>query len=500
MKEKIVFRAVSQLIIYIISFLSTYFMVLLLEVELIGVIAFTANFIGLLSVFLDLGLSSVYLKYRREANFDEYFSGFFVLKTILLLLSYLPIAILIIFITIDYKIYFVLYFISTLVLQFSTIFTTNLQSKMKIFKSNIPVLVSTVGSSLSKLFIVLNISKTENILVLLGLNEIFFSILLIVLVFIFSKGDLKFYRIEKKKIYKILNDAKPLILSSIVLMVVPNFGNVLLDLFYGHESLAFYYFARNNVIKLILMVPASLKYIYISIYSPLFAENKNKQVEEIANQIEKFAILFSLSTMIFIFLNGKLLIEIFLPKYVPSVVFLYILSFIPLFESIRQPYSSQLIPGNKENITAIYGTLQPIIMIVLMIIIIPKEFLSLTMLGLGSIGLAYLSTISALISCCLFLYLSKRFFKVSSYKKKFLLIFIGFGAFFTSFLIKEFVLIDLVNNQILLLLISSLILYGIFALGLILFKELRRIDTRFLLSLLNLKTYKDSFIDELKKK
>ena len=119
----------------------------------------------------------------------------------------------------------------------------------------------------TKLFIAFNISGTENVLVLLGLNDIFFSLLLIGLVFIFSKGELKLYRIEKKKIYKILNDAKPLILSSIILMVVPNLGNVLIGLSYGHESLAFYSIARNNVIKLILMVPASLKYIYISIYS-----------------------------------------------------------------------------------------------------------------------------------------------------------------------------------------------------------------------------------------
>ncbi|GAH31883.1 unnamed protein product, partial [marine sediment metagenome] len=55
-----------------------------------------------------------------------------------------------------------------------------------------------------------------------------------------------------------------------------------------------------------------------------------------------------------------------------------------------------------------------------------------------------------------------------------------------------------IENQFILLLTSTGILLGLYSFELLLIKEINKNDIKFFLSLLNIKSYKDSFLDEIR--
>lgn len=121
------------------------------------------------------------------------------------------------------------------------------------------------------------------------------------------------------------------------------------------------------------------------------------------------------------------------------------------------------------------------------------------MIILIRIGLSLLNTIIWDLECFWYRYFSKKLFKISSYKKIYLHIFSVIIAFIITFIFKQFFIINFVENLLIVLLISSVMIFGFYFLILWMVKELRKEDLSFFLLLFYLKTYKASLLKELKK-
>lgn len=496
MREKFITRIVSQLLIYILNMISTYVMLLILDVELLGIISFVTGLIGLGSLFADLGVSSIYFQYNKEKNFNEIFSIYFLFKLFLIAANYIPFYIILFQIDSDIKSYLLLILTSTIVSQFADIFLVHLQTKMKIYKTELPMIFLSIGINISKIIIVINGSTSPGhlIIILLGFNSLIFAISKFILLLILSKGEYTFKKFKKELLKKYLRDLKPLIFGTITNVICVNIGIVLINISFGPEALGYFSLVNNYIIQSLLLISHSMNILYFSVYSALFFQNKVKQIEAISNQIEKYASILFLSVVILVFLNGKLFLNIFLPNYLPSLPYLMIMIFVPFFDGIKRPYSGQLVPGKKQNIVALINSIKSPILIFIMILIIP-----INIFGLGIEGLAFLYTFTEIVDYFLYISLSRKIFSIKSNKKIYLHLILALITFIIAFIIKEFLLKIIMNNQVLLLIISSFIILTTFLFLLIIFKELQNKDFKFLWALLNIKEHKDSFKNELKK-
>jgi len=491
-------KFVTQITSYSFTVISSYLIALNIEVELLGVLAFSKSLIGLFSILIPLSFASIYYQHNKDENFEDYFTIFFVYKSTLILTNFIPLYLMVFILEPELQPIFVILLTSNIISQFSEIFLTHLVSKMKILKASLPSFVFSLVHSLLRIFLALNVNLFEDPLIILTLLSLVFSSIGLLIALIASKGEyiLKSFNWDLMKKY--LKDSKPLILSNIFGVIVINLGKVLLSLSYGYETLAYFNLIDTNIITFLLVFSGSIKTLSLSLYSSLFYENKNKEIQRIANQLEKYYSAMFLFIIIFVFLNSELSFALFLPNYLPSVTYLYIMIFIPYFASINRPYSTQLVPGKKQKVSATLSLSKTSIKIILIILIVPVSLFSIPLLALGAVGLAVLESIFWLGDFFFYRYFSKKYFNISSYKRLYVQVFIAINSFIISFLIKQFILNRVIENQFILLLTSTGILLGLYSFELFFFKEIKKDDIKFFLSLLNIKSYKDSFLDEIR--
>jgi O-antigen/teichoic acid export membrane protein len=498
MKEKFLMRIITQIISQTSLVFSSYFITFYLEVELLGMLAFSNSIIGIFSILVPLSFYSIYYQHKKDDNFEEYFTILFVYKTFLILLNYIPMFFMFYLFESELQLILIILLISKMVSSFSEIFTTQLISKMKLFKLFIPSFFISISHSVVKIVFALNINIFNDPLFVLTSISLIFTFITIIILLITAKGEYMFKKINTNLMKQYLRDTKPLIFMGIISHILQNLGNILLRISYGYETLAYYNFVSSYIISFLLLISGSIQTMNLSLYSSLFGEKKNSEVKRIANRIEKYFSIIFLFVIIFIFLNSELILKLLLPNYLPSLVYLYIMIFIPYFAGINRPYSTQLIPGKKQKVSAIYATVKVSSKIFLILIIVPVSLFSIRMLGLGGLGLALIECLYWFIDCFFYRYFSNKFFHISSYKRLYIQIFVALNSFIISLAFRDLILINIIENDFILLFITTFFLLGLYISELFLLREINRKDLKFFYSLLNLKSYKESFLGEIK--
>jgi len=312
-----------------------------------------------------------------------------------------------------------------------------------------------------------------------------------------SKGEYKFKKLNPTLMKKFYLDTRPIIFATVITVFYTNFKMVLIGLTFGPEALAYYNFIDAHILAFLLLITSAINPLYLSVYSKKFSQNKKDEIQTMANLIEKYSSLLFLFIMIFVFLNAELLFAFFLPNYMPSVYILYLLIFIPYIASINRPYSMLFVPGKKQKFTSKYGVIKVMILLLIIIVVVPTEIFSIKMLGLGVIGLCVIELLKWISDIIVYRYTVNKFFAIKSYKKIYIHILVMINVLFITYMVKEFILINIFEHPILIISACTIISLGLFLLELILLKEIQRSDVRFVLSLLKIKTYKDSLIQEL---
>lgn len=500
MREKYVFQTLSQIFVYGFSLASSYLLVYVFKVSLIGMLVFAQSLIGLFSLFTTLGFSQIYNQYNQKDNFEDYFSVLLFFKYLLLALNYIPLYFMFFLYNwnVD-KILLLILLISSTIRILIEPFSTHLLSKLKIFKRQLPNIIFSILESLLKVLIALNYSILENPLLFYVLTQLLFVVIKSCFSLLMAKGEFKIKKLKPNIMKKFLKDTKPLILVNIISVFYANFKNVLIDISFGHETLAYFNFVWAYLIHFLYMITGEIKPLYLSHFSKKYQEKKFGDLEKVCNLIEKYSSILFIFILIFVFLNAKYLFELFLPNYLPSLPFLYILIVTTYIAGINRPYSMLLIPGKKQMIYSYYSVIKMFLMITAIIIFVPNNFFSIKMFGFGPIALCYILLTGWILEIFIHRYFAKKLFDISSYKKIFVHILNGLAAFIITYIIKLMILDILIENKIFLVIIMTLLALFIYITQLILFREIKRKDVRYILSLLNVKRYKNSFLDEIKK-
>lgn len=499
MHEKIFFRIVAILFTYSFTAVVNFLLISKFTIGLYGIFVFSISLIQLFLIFIDLGFSQIYLQNNPDERFEEYFSVYFLFKLILLIGNFTLLIISSFFLNLEPLVFqfLIMITISFIFTHFAEIWVINLESKFKFIKRGITFVFEGILKNSLGLLIIINYASIANPLILLSQFYILSSILYLILVFILSKGEFQFKKINKEIMKKIFKATKPLILSSIVGVVVINIGNIILDVSYSHEELAYYYLIERQVITFLLLISIQILQIFLSYFPKEFEDNNLTNIKNTTHTAERYLSILFLSIIILTILNGRLIIKIFLPKYLNATIYLYILIFIPFFAGVNRPYTSHLIASKRQSLYTKYSIYRSIIYIFMVIILIPKYFFSIPMLGFGGIGLAYLSVSIWVIDAFYYRIISKRI-GIPPQKGILLHLFLAGFAFFLVFFISRFFLRNFILNDFIYILITSSILLGIFLLELVLFRELDKKDLKFFLKLLRFSTYKDSLVDEIK--
>ncbi|KKL24761.1 hypothetical protein LCGC14_2412100, partial [marine sediment metagenome] len=123
---------------------------------------------------------------------------------------------------------------------------------------------------------------------------------------------------------------------------------------------------------------------------------------------------------------------------------------------------------------------------------IPPELFFFQTLGLGVVGYALAQTIPWIFWTFLCRYYINKTLNIKYQITMILQFFLAILTIIITFFIKNFLNSIFFENQILLLILSSIIAMGIFIGFLIIFKELKREDLSFFIEILKLKGYTES--------
>lgn len=502
MKEKFIISLVSHVISNLTILYAFYLLFLNLDKPLVGIWALLNSIINLGFLFINIGLDTIHYQYSGKKNSSEYFGTFFTIKLLLLSINVLITVFFLIFISftefwsIEYLILLLFLLFSKILFNITNIFFINLKTRIKVFKTEIPVFFITIGKSISIIFLSLNLSYFSNPLLYICISNFLFDLVFLFLILLFSKNEFKINKPKKEFARYYLKDIRPLFFFSITLIIATNLGNLILDYSFGHEALGNFSFVNNYIIQMLLLISGSIITIYLTLFSKFFEEEDLNSIKRITYVIEKYFSIFFLWIIIVVFLNGKLILSIFLPQYTETITILSIMVFIPYFVAITQPYSYHFIAGKKQKINAHINIFSRVIIIFLMIYLIPSNILIFQTLGLGAIGYALSQTFPWILWVFLNRYYSYKTFNIKPQKNIVLHIPLAIISFLFSFALKYLIFENIFPNHILVLIITTILSFGIFLSLLFLFKELKREDLQFFFQLVKFQTYKDSLKEE----
>jgi len=499
MKEKFTISIISQLFLKIFSIISTYFFVLYLDVELIGIWALLNSVISLGFIFTDLGLVIIHYQYSEKKDFDDYFGTFFLMKCFLMVINIGVSLSLITMIGLWSSIYInilLLLLCTNVITSLLNIFIIHLRAKLKVIKVEISVFIITVCQNIAQLYIALNIEYIADPLLWLSFAMVIFSILYVILIFIISKNDFKLSKPKKSYMISYLKDIKPLAIFSILSIITANLGNVLLDYSFDHETLAYFYLVNGYILPILGIISTSMISICLPLFSQAFASNDISSIEKTVHKIEKYSSILILSIIIVVFLVGELIFSLILPTYMNSLPILYVLLFFVYLGTISRNYGLVLISNKMQKLSANLSIFNTTLKLILIVLLIPNNLFGFKMLGFGSFGYAFAILIPGIITAFHIRYFVKKKCGIKPQKQIIIHLILAFFSFLIVFFLKTYIFEELILNQYFLIIILIILSIGIFIGCLFIFKIIKKDDIIFLLQLLKLKNYTKSMKEE----
>jgi O-antigen/teichoic acid export membrane protein len=499
MKEKVATRIIIQLFIQILSALASYFLLKNLTVEIIGIQGDVATTIKVFSVIYFVGLDIIYVQRSGDDNFSELFSNYLIVKLGLLLLSVLPLIFYIFIIGFFYLKYFFLMLIATMLLRIGDLYCLNLRAKTKIMKGEIIEFVSSLGLALVKLIISIQIDKYSDPLIILAWITLIFYGLKLLLSIVISKQEVKYAKLDKKKIYSLIKDTLPIVFSTMIIFLTDNLGVFIISISYNYEEFGYFYGINSYIIILITSITLSLAIIYQTYYSIWLNQDQTKKIKKFTQLMEKYNGILYFMIITITFVLGESILVRFLPAYLPGLKYLYILIFVPLIAGINRPFVKLLYAGKKQKLLAKYFTISRCIYLLFMVVLIPPNIGNIKLGGFSAIGVCFLQVLINLIDYIVYRYYTKKYFNL---KYNYNMIFIFFASIIvglTGYFIFSTNIFSF-NSKLLELSIKVISLGILFLIILIIFNQITIDDYLYLRELLRFKNYKRSLNEEFSTK
>lgn len=467
-----------------------------------SIIAYVGTVIGLFSMFIDLGFASIYTQHNADKDFESYFSVLVLLKTTIVLSSFVPLIIFAFFAGFSQTtlVFLILNVVYIMIIHISMPWMVNLESKKKMIKYSLIDFTANIITDSLSLIVILNYNRLNIPLELIGISMIFAGSVKVVLIFFISRGEFVLKKIEWTIIKKFLKAARPLILYFVANAIILNLGRLFIGGSQGDDALKDYYAIDKNVVNFLFLISAQIYLLFSSYFPESFKTGKTEDIKEMTHFVEKYSSILFMALVIVILPNSVILLQLILPEYVNSAPYLSILIIVPYIVGISNPYMAHLIPSKRQGLYSKYNFVKAVFYVISVIIVVPTEFFSIKMMGLGGVGLAFITLFIWMPDIFFYRYFSHKI-GIDYNKKTFY--HIGFGvisilvSFVMYFTIRN---IPLFLNDLLFLIVNAGLALGVFLVLLIISKELTRKDLNFVFGLFRISSYRESLKDEINKK
>ena len=512
---------VFNLLLNVLNLLVSYFKLQRIITSVMGAITLAGSVSGIFTLFVDLGISSIQYRYTYKPDFNTYFGSYFCIKVILIIGNYsipfiwflawghsfgtvflapppgttpdiesvvLPVLERLVLISL----------LTGVSLTVSQIFETNLRTRLKILKAELAnFCIQVVNFSLQgyvALSLPLNSTTAQSCtaaITILNIN-LGMSVARAMLYFLLNLKEKIFTKADLAKIKHYFIDARPLILQSIVSVVCSNIGAILVEKAQGLDTLQYYNFAMSYFVSIFLVAfSLSVQSVFDAIFPKLLTEKKYEEIKDFASQFERYALLLFQFIAIYVILFIPIVLNLLLPKYIPSIGYIDFLVFVPLLDTVLRRYGANLFESGKIALSskiAVFNLVTSLLMQVFFI----------TILQWGAWGLVFVTLFWQVFGNVLYRYLSKKYFGITSKVKHVKCLSIAALSFAADFGLNQ-ILEPFLGKGYLFLGILSVMLLGVYVGLLLLTKQFTKKDLSVIRSLLNPRSYIQSLKEEIQK-
>ena len=461
-----------------------------------GTIMFGWSLIGLVNAVSDLGFDAATVKFISEGkDLNGCISTHLFIKAILMgvmvLITLVYLSVMILAESIDHeKTMIVLAFLAYYVLfGFNWVLIHTFDGRQESTKSAVVQAVETAVRSV--MLIILALFSASALILSTGyVVGIVFSIVLAVFLF---RG--MGYRLSRPKYLKeYVKFAKPIALGLLLITAITYLDKVLVGVYWGDLEVG-YYTAAFGIVGAAATLGVALNYVLLPKFSELFSSGDRSAVKSILWKAEKFIALLFVPPVIFMLVFGDSLAPVlFGSDFAPSGIIISVLSLYILFSVIGGILTQVLYSFNNSHLYRNATFVFVASAFILLIVLVPEDIGGLTVAGYGAAGAAVAMTVGYLFFLIFVEYYVRKTTGITLHKGLLRQLLAGLAVFACAFFIRgygEFGLLPLI--------LLLLLCFGLYTAILLLLREMKKEDLRFILNALSPKKLYENTKDEMKK-
>lgn len=309
-----------------------------------------------------------------------------------------------------------------------------------------------------------------------------------------AKKHLKFQRPLLTRSYLVF--AMPLATISIMAALSVNIDKVIIGFFWASDTVG-YYATSQRVLELLLIIGLAVSTLTFPLFSKLHEEGKIKEIRAKTMKAERYTAMVALPIVVVLLIFPAEVLTIFFGQQfgVAGDIF-QMLAIGVLLTLLNEIYFSQINAVNRPDINAKLYFISLSINIILLLVLVPTTIIGLDMLGLAGYGAAIARTLAVIALFLSTRYVVYRLTKTRMNPRLFIMI--------PAALITSIVIVlasgywgmeqwwDMIGY--------GLLSFLIFAGSLWIFRELKREDIDYLLSVINPREMKNYIVSEIWKK
>ena len=405
--QRVSFAFFNNLVVHGLGFVSLFFVARYMGPEPLGTIAFALAYLHIFSSFSSLGFGSAHIKRVSEGrDFGKCNGTYFSVKLVLTLLMTVVVLLTILipklsghadFVSKEHETVLYVMLVSAIVGNVSMMFNITFGARREIAKQQIPKLAEKLVTVIGSVFVAIT---GLGVVLLAGANLL--GSLIALLFFLYFFRGYPIARPDKEYFRSYVKFAIPVMFIGILSDLAHNMDKVMIQFFWTTADVGYYSAAERISVILTYIVVASETLIFPTI-SAYHARHDIMAIRSLANRAERYLSMIFSPILAFLFVFSHQVCTIILgQEFAQSAPLLVILVAVVLVNGTALPYGQQIGATNRIVLAAKLSSVIFVLDLLLNVIFVPKEFMGLKFLGLGTQGAALSTLLSMTIGSILF--------------------------------------------------------------------------------------------------
>ena len=385
-----------------------------------GVVAFAMAYVGLFSYMTNLGLSRAHIKHVSEGkDLGTCIGTYIVIKISLICIMVAVLLGSILFWkyilgrgfeSSQHEIVIYLMVVFYVMLELANIANHTFSARRETAKERI----STIFDPVIRIPIIIMVAIFSlGVFALAGAYILGMAAFVIVSMVLFRGYPIKKFDKSLFRSYYIF--ALPLIVSGALGTVMRNIDKVMIQLFWESESVG-YYFGVERIISVLLLVPTAVTTLLFPTMSEYHGKNNLGEIRKLSRVSFRYVSMIVVPCAVLLILLSKPILYLFSWSLaLNATILLQIMALYAFFTTFSRLSFNEIMAVGRPGVVAKIGIIASLTNIFLNILLIPKDIktFGIKLLGLGAVGAAWATLISAIIT---FVLLSIASYKITRIK------------------------------------------------------------------------------------